>query len=83
MLHHAGAKAALGPAFEDELCQLVCVLHSGGILICQGCYPQTLLVAELHFCPPKLAQLMKYSTLVGATGVAGGGVAPGGKAARG
>lgn len=37
------------------------------------------MVAELHFCLPKLAQLMKYSTLVGATGVAGGGVAREGK----
>lgn len=80
LLHRAGIKAVLGPAFGDELCHFVCVLQSGGVLICQGCcYPQTLMVAELHFCPPKLAQLMKYSTLMGATGVAGGGVAREGK----
>lgn len=41
----------------------------------KGVIPQTLMVAEWQFCLPKLIaqSMINYSTLVEATGVAGGG----------
>lgn len=52
-------------------------LHLSLVEFCsaKGVIPQTLMVAEWQFCPPKLmAQSINYSTLVEATGVAGGGL---------
>lgn len=75
VLYCSGVKTGLGPAFGDDLLGLVSASQPAGILLCQGCDPQTLVIAEWQFCPPKLvAQSVNYSTLVEATRVAGGGL---------
>lgn len=58
----------------EMTCWGLSLRHSLVEFSAKGVIPQTLMVAEWQFCPPKLmAQSINYSTLVGATGVAVGG----------